>query len=182
MFKSLRGGHALNPDRHRQPRRPWSVSGSHEIVTPDGQHAPADVVEPWNSRRASHEGSSESSAGRTLRPLSIRADCPSCLALRRLAQTRKRPSHLCRNRAFFHRFCPQVSKRRREWRLSDSSGIVCPLQTLRNYKLLPLYLRPVRSWTIPMACLLGCCDSSGPVEPPPLAATPWPICKRQEQV
>ena len=94
----------------------------------------------------------------------------------------KTPVPLVQEPGVFHRFCPQVSKRRREWRLSDSSGIVGPLQTLRNYKLLPLYLRPVQSWTIPMACLLGCCDSSGPVEPPPLAATPWPIHRRQEQV
>ena len=44
----------------------------------------------------------------------------------------KTPVPLLQEPGVFHRFCPQVSKRRREWQLSDSSGIVCPLQTLRT--------------------------------------------------
>jgi hypothetical protein len=71
-----------------------------------------------------------------------------------MTRTRKRPSHSCRNRALFIGCAPsgQATRGVATQRLMRDS---CPLQTLRNCKPLPLYLRPVQFWTIPSGLPLG---------------------------
>jgi hypothetical protein len=71
-----------------------------------------------------------------------------------MTRTRKRPSHSCRNRAFFISCAPS----RQATRGVATQRFIrdpCPLQTLRNYEPLPLDLRPVQSWTIPSGLPLG---------------------------